>query len=240
MITPKLPESLQLCDILVDAMSVKKIKILVVDDHQLFLEGMRHLLLVLGPEVEVDLVESVEKAIQKIDQGNIYQLLIMDIELPQVDGFSFLTSLNERKVLIPSVVISASSSINDIHRVMKLGALGFIHKNTSSEAMLAAVRKVLNGEIYLPDEIWPKMKLYPAALSNNQYEQSMHHEGIGERQVEVLKLVADGLSNKQISSVLNIAESTVKYHVGILFKHFEVASRTALIRKSQTLSNTTN
>ena len=214
-------------------METNNIKILVVDDHRLFLEGMRHLLLGLGSGVELDLVENVEKAINKIEQANNYQLLIMDIALPQVDGFSFLKSLNERKVFIPTVVISATSSISDIHRVMKLGALGFIHKNTSSEEMLAAVRKVLGGEIYLPDDVWPKMKLYPTALNIEKSNNDKETEGVGERQIEVLKLVKDGLSNKNIASVLNISESTVKYHVSILFNHYAVTSRTALIKNSQ-------
>lgn len=218
-------------------MAAEKVRILVVDDHQLFLEGMRHLLLDLGPDVELDLVESVEKAIDKIDQGNHYQLLIMDIALPQVDGFSLLKSLNERKILIPTMVISASSSMADIHRVIQLGALGFIHKNTSSEEMLLAVRKVLGGEIYLSDDIWPKMKLYPSALQHTPQDQSTEREGIGERQWEVLQLVKDGLSNKQIARVLNIGESTVKYHVGVLFKHFSVVSRTALIKEVQQSEN---
>lgn len=214
-------------------MTTNKINILVVDDHRLFLEGMRHLLLGLGDGVELDLVNNVVSAIEKIDGGNNYQLLVMDIALPQVDGFSFLKSLNERKILIPTIVISASSNISDINRVMKLGALGFINKNTSSEEMLAAVRMVLKGEIYLPDDIWPKMKLYPSALKDQQSLVDTSNEGVGERQIEVLQLVVDGLSNKQIATVLNISESTVKYHVTILFKHFEVSSRTSLIKQAQ-------
>ena len=204
-----------------------------VDDHRLFLEGLRHLLLGLGSDVTLDLVETVAEAIDKIDSGNGYQLLVMDIALPHVDGFSLLKSLNERKICIPTVVISASSSLDEIHRVMKLGALGFIHKSTSSEEMLAAVSKVLGGGIYLPDDVWPKMKLYPGALETKQTINDSDTEGIGERQIEVLKLLADGLSNKQIATVLNIGESTVKYHVSILFKHYGVASRTALIKQTQ-------
>ena len=214
-------------------MIANKINILVVDDHRLFLEGMRHLLLGLGDDIELDLVDSVVKAIDKIDHGNNYQLLVMDIALPQVDGFSFLKSLNERKILIPTIVISASSNISDINRVMKLGALGFINKNTSSEEMLAAVRMVLKGEIYLSDDVWPKMKLYPSALKDQHTLEDESNEGVGERQFEVLQLVVDGLSNKQIATVLNIGESTVKYHVTILFKHFEVSSRTSLIKQAQ-------
>jgi DNA-binding NarL/FixJ family response regulator len=209
------------------------VKILVVDDHRLFLEGLRHLLLGLGSDVQLDLVESVEEAIIKIDQGNSYQLLVMDIALPKIDGFSLLKSLSERKICIPTVVISASSRLSDIRRVMNLGALGFIHKNTSSEDMLAAVRTVLKGEIHLPDDVWPKLKLYPTALDTKQEEGSAGNEAVGERQFDVLKLIKDGLSNKQISGVLNIGESTVKYHVSILFKHFEVNSRTALVKHAQ-------
>lgn len=206
-------------------------KILIVDDHRLFLEGIRHLLQDLDGNYELEMVNNVESAIKKIDQGDRFKLIILDLSLPGIDGFSFLQSLSERHIFTPSVVLSSSSNISDIKRAIQLGALGFISKTANSVEMLAAIQHVLNGRIYLPDEVWPQFDDYPT--SKNTKIDSDNESAVGERQLEVLKLIADGLSNKEISAVLNIGESTVKYHISILFKHFAVSSRTALIKKTQ-------
>ena len=208
-------------------------KILLVDDHRLFLEGLRHLLMDLDDDYELEFVNDVKSAIQKIDDGQRYCLIIVDLSLPGMDGFSFLQSLSERRVITPSVVLSSSSNISEIQRAMRLGALGFISKTASSADMLAGIAQVMLGNIYLPDDVWPLLDDYPKA-QDNQLEVDKE-VSVGERQLEVLRLLVDGLSNNAIAAVLNIGESTVKYHVSILFKHFEVSSRTALIKQTQAL-----
>ncbi|MBX2847505.1 MAG: response regulator transcription factor [Acidiferrobacterales bacterium] len=213
-------------------------KILAVDDHRLFLEGLRHLLIDLDGGYQLELVDDVESAIRHIDEGHRYSLIIVDLSLPGMDGFSLLQSLSKRRVFTPSVVLSSSSNMSDIKRAMQLGALGFISKAATSNEMLTAINQVIQGNIYLPDDVWPHMDDYPGSQQadiDNNCEQS-----VGERQLDVLNLLVDGLSNKAIATVLNIGESTVKYHVGILFKYYKVTSRTALIKKSQELGSLQN
>jgi len=212
-------------------------RILVVDDHRLFLEGLRHLLLNLDEQLEIDMVGDVRSAIEHLDAGISYRLCIVDLSLPGLDGFAFLNAVSERKILTPCMVLSSSVKLSDIKRATDLGALGFVRKDVSSEEMLAAVHRVLRGEIVLPDEIWPLLDSYPQAQNKvaNQAEAEPNESaavGIGERQLKVLALVAEGLSNKDIAAVLEIKEATVKYHVGILFKSLNVSSRTALIKRA--------
>ncbi len=227
----------------------KKTKILLVDDHRLFLEGLRHLLLDIDGGAELDMAYDVGAAIHKIDQNERFQLIIADLNMPTMDGFSFLIALNQRNIVIPTVIISSTCELSDITRAIELGALGFVHKNASSTEMLMAINHVLSGKIYLPDDVWPLLKNYPHVKRPKQdgLVETKDNE-VGSRQLEVLDLIISGLSNSQIASVLDISESTVKYHVSILFKHFGVVSRTALIKcatsnsvsideKNQTINN---
>lgn len=215
-------------------------RFLVVDDHRLFLEGMRHLLSALGDDVCVDLTNSVESALAKIDQGQRYDLLLADISLPEMDGYTFIQSLNERGVVLPIVVVSSSSDIADIRRCLKLGASGYIHKNASSHEMLSAVKQVLAGEIALPEELYSQLDIVERQNTSDQVLMPTDNPEIGDRQLEVLKLMNEGLSNKQIAVVLAISEATVKYHIGILFKHLGVKNRTSCLHKAREQKLITN
>lgn len=212
-------------------------RILILDDHRLFLEGLRHLLSDLEEHVELELVTDAKTAIARISQRQAYVLLIVDLSMPDMDGFSFLQSVLKRKMSTPILVLSSTQSIADVKRAMSLGALGFVRKTASSDEMLLAVRQVLLGNIYLPDDLWNLIDVYPAFLSGTALQATESIDSnIGARQLEVLKLIVDGLSNKNIAAVLDIREPTVKYHVSILFKHFGVKSRTALIMKTRDFS----
>lgn len=207
-------------------------RFLVVDDHRLFLEGMRHLLGQLDGDIELDLAVSVAHALQHLDGGKKYDLLLLDIELPGMNGFKLIQSLRKRNIVLPIIVVSSTTEISTVRRCMELGALGFIHKNTSSSEMVAAIEKVLAGEISLPEPFASELALVEQANEKSVLAPAKLQE-VGERQFEVLQLIDQGLSNKQISSVLAISEATVKYHIGILFKHFCVRNRTACLAKAR-------
>jgi len=208
-------------------------RFLVVDDHRLFLEGMRHLLSELGDDVSVELTDNVESGLAKIDQGNKYDLLLVDISLPEMDGYALIQSLNERGLIVPVVVVSSTSDISDIRRCLRMGASGFIHKNSSSEEMLIAVKKVLAGDIALPEDLYRQLDVVTRAKKQDQILAPSDKPEIGDRQLDVLKLMDEGLSNKQIARVLAISEATVKYHIGVLFKHLGVKNRTSCLHKAR-------
>jgi DNA-binding NarL/FixJ family response regulator len=208
--------------------------ILLVDDHRLFVEGMRYLLAMLGDDIQVQECYNAHSAITRLDRGERYALAVVDLSMPGVDGFSFLRSIRERRISCPVVIISSSTDPADIRTSLSEGALGFIPKSASKEEMLCGLRSALRGEVYLPDHLAKMIASVPkSAAQASRPSSESDVDGINQRQVEVLQLMVDGKSNKEIASVLDVSESTVKYHIGILFRVLGVRNRTACINTAQ-------
>lgn len=207
-------------------------KFLVVDDHRLFLEGMRHLLAQLGDAVSLDLSASVSDALLKIDQGNHYELLLLDIQMPEMDGFSLIESLNQRNIVVPIILVSSTTDFSKIRRGIELGASGFINKNASVDEMLESIKTVLAGGISLPEDFSDDLEVM-ARHDDKRVLAPTTNTKLGDRQREVLHLIDTGLSNKQIANVLSVSKATVKYHIRILFRYFEVRNRTACLAKAR-------
>ncbi|MGH1543767.1 MAG: response regulator [Arenicella sp.] len=206
-------------------------KILIIDDHKLFLEGVRYVLSGLDADAEVEEATNANRALQLIDRGTNYKLILVDLALPGLDGFAFLQAMRQRKCVIPIVMLSASTDVRDIHKAITYGALGYIPKSYSSNQMISALQKILAGNIYIPEQYIEKVNQLFAKggepANNNNEEQ------ISERKLEVLKLLAAGHSNKEIASVLQVTEATIKAHVSDLLRLFEVKNRTACIAEAQ-------
>ncbi|RME84935.1 MAG: DNA-binding response regulator [Caldilineae bacterium] len=206
-------------------------RILVVDDHCLFLEGMRYLLGCLGDKVEVDQCNRVSSAICRLDRGERYALMLIDLTMPDMDGFSLLQAIRERRIHCPVAVVSATSDPDTVRRAMRAGARGFIPKGTDASTMLCGLRTLLDGGEFLPEALWNLIDDQP--LHGDAPDRASGDTGIGRRQMEVLDLLNEGLSNKQIAAVLSVSEATVKYHVTLLFRALGVKSRTACVREAQ-------
>jgi DNA-binding NarL/FixJ family response regulator len=208
-------------------------RFLIVDDHRLFLEGMQHLLAKLGKDISIDTTDTVAGALHRFDQDIHYDLLLLDISLPEMGGLVLIQSLNQRGIILPIIIVSSSSDIGEIRQCLTLGASGFIHKNASSSEMLEAIKRVLAGEIALPDSLSSQLDLAIRPDNNQHVMVPAEHKEIGQRQIEVLKLIDEGLSNKQIAKVLAISEATVKYHVSVLFKQLDARNRTSCLIKAR-------
>ena len=195
-------------------------KILIIDDHALFREGLKYVLSELDDNVTV--LESAEFscAIQKIIDNPGLDLVLLDLNLPGKDGFSTLNELTIRYPVLPVVIISASNLRSDIQRTLDAGAMGYIPKESTSNAMLNALRVVLEGGIYLPPNMAQPFDQAQALAPD--YSLS----SFTSRQRQVLTLLIKGESNKQIAAELNLAEATVKMHVSAIFKILNVTNRT--------------
>lgn len=207
-------------------------RFLVVDDHRLFLEGMRHLLQNIADGITVDLSATVADALQRIDQGINYDLMLLDLQLPEMDGFTLLKSLKARSVLIPTIIVSSSTDASVIRECLAAGASGFINKNASAEEMAKAIKQVLAGEVALPEAYLSQLEL----ITRDGTKQTLvppEQPMIGERQLEVLKLIDKGLSNNQIATVMSISKATVKYHISILFRSLEARNRTTCLARAR-------
>jgi DNA-binding NarL/FixJ family response regulator len=203
------------------------VRILVVEDHALVREGLVRLLGQLAHDASVHYCADFMAAQTVLDDDAAFDLVLLDLALPGVDGFTALEILRQRFPRLPVVVLSAFDDLPTITRVMNLGASGFIPKTFSGEALLAAVRKVLQGTLFRPDGLSGTARLddalpvVPAANGAQPAEL-----GLTERQAQVLALMVRGLSNREIAARLGLSEGTVKIHATAIFKALGVASRT--------------
>jgi len=205
-------------------------QILLADDHPLFLDGMRHILSQLGERVQVHCAETGEAALRQLRGGTEFDLLLLDLGLPDPDGLGLLHILREEAIMVPVIVVSASENLHQIRAALDAGALGFIPKSHHAGQMLGAIREVLDeGEIYLPDSIRERIDQLIAS------DGMTAGQGITSRQHQVLSLLAQGLANKQIAQRLNLTEHTVKAHLGALFQVLKVSNRTECAQKARRL-----
>jgi DNA-binding NarL/FixJ family response regulator len=202
------------------------LKLLVVEDHALVREGLVRLLGQLEESVTVLESADFESALNLLDNDGEFDLVLLDLALPGIDGFAGLDILRRRYPAMPVAVVSAFDDTPTITRVLNLGASGFIPKAFSGEALLSAIREVLAGNIFRPtgqqgarlDDATP---VPPSRISVRPDE-----VGLTERQAQVLALMVRGLSNRDIADQLDLSEGTVKIHATAVFKALGVSSRT--------------
>ena len=178
-------------------------KILVVDDHPLIREALRDVLKKVEGDATVLEASSCSQAMQVIAEHPDLELILLDLNLPDRDGFSVLTELGERKPPIPVVVLSAQQDRDSIERALDLGALGFITKSGQLEVMVKALEIVFAGSVYITPEIrardqplarQPDAK-QPAA---NLPSVSPADLGLTDRQVEVLSLMMQEIGRAHV------------------------------------------
>jgi len=199
-------------------------KILIIDDHLLFGDGLKLLLSQLG-DVHITVGDNVQAILGDIHNLKKNTLIVMDLHMPGMDGFSFLRAVRKQKLELDEVVVSGTENQSEIELAIRLGAKGYIPKDSNTADMLMGIETVLNGSRYLPDH-WEAQINW---LEQDEPESQIGRGKIGPRQIEVLGMMRDGLRNKQIGLVLGISESAVKSHVEILFKELHVVNRTACV-----------
>ncbi|WP_101674939.1 response regulator [Alloalcanivorax mobilis] len=208
--------------------------VLVVDDHQLFLDGIRHLLMRLEQTVRITEATQADAAMRALEAGAEFDLVLIDLCMPGMDGLAVLRGINERKLRLPVVVVSGEQDPYRIRAVLDQGALGFIPKSVGGEEMLAALRSVLDGDIYLPPRLEQQIsRLGTRRPPDEAFDNPALREcGITKRQYQVLTLMAEGYSNKQIADTLFLTEHTVKSHVASLFAILMASNRTGCVQNA--------
>jgi DNA-binding NarL/FixJ family response regulator len=189
-------------------------KILVCDDHALFREGLELILGQLDPAAELDSVGDAETALARVARGDGPDLVLLDLQLPGMGGLAALEALRRDRPDVPVVVLSASESPSHARAALELGASGFIPKSARGSVLLSALRLVLSGGVYVPP------------LVMDGVTDPTKAPALTERQLEVLRLLARGLTNREIADVLKISEGTVKSHVKHLYEALDVTNRT--------------
>lgn len=197
------------------------VKILHVDDHGLFRDGLKLLLADFADELRFTQAANTEQALQTLVEQR-FNLILLDLGLPDARGLSTLDALLERCQGTPIIVVSAEEDPKIVREAVEHGAKAFIPKSFSQDVMTAILRLVLAGGTYLP----PQMLLnVPQSVSDQHFENSVL-AGLTDRQVDILRQVIAGKPNKIIARELNIAEATVKAHLAVAFRALGVKNRT--------------
>lgn len=199
------------------------VRLLVVEDHALVREGLVQTLRQLEAGVEVCDVADATSAIEMLDAGRGFDMMLLDLGLPGVDGMTCLSMLRKRFPQLPVVILSGYDDAHTVSRALKAGAAGFVPKTYSSDRLLAALRQVRSGRVYTPEASAPG-EIAPREPLGGYADPADF--GLTARQAEVLGLMARGKSNRQIAELLGLSEGTVKIHLTAIFKVLNVSSRT--------------
>lgn len=207
-------------------------RVLIADDHPLFRDGLRILLQQLGDPVTVIEAGTLADALH-LAQGNAttLDLVLADLRMPGASGFDGIKALRAAVPNAPLVVISGYETKRNAEQALEAGAAGFIPKSTSSNVTLNALKLVMLGEVYVPPSLiyGPQTEDPEAEIGGPAPAPAVDLSKLApltQRQLDVLALIGQGKSNKDIADKLGISEGTVKVHVGAILKVLGATNRT--------------
>ena len=223
-------------------------KVLLIDDHPLILAALQTVIQGLGDDVTVIGADSARAARHALKKDAGFDLVLLDLQLGDADGFDVLSEFRAAYPALPVVVVSASDRASDVIRSIDLGAMGFVPKRSSNELLFEALRQVMSGGIYVPPmtlgaeraaapprssgdtvpSFMPRVGS-TAAQGDFQTQPSLASLGLTPRQTEVLALLLQGQPNKLIARELKLSVETVKDHVAAVLRALNVSSRTQAV-----------
>lgn len=213
-------------------------KVLLVDDHPLILSALQTVIEGLGDNVKVVGAGSARAALSQLQAQPDFDLVLLDLQLGDANGFDVLAELRETYPALPVVVVSASDRASDVIRSIDMGAMGFVPKRASNETLTEALRLVMSGGIYVPPmtlgtepraaEGKPAAEAIPP-IESYQTVPTLEALGLTARQHDVLLLLLQGKPNKHIARELNLSVETIKDHVAAVLRALGVNSRTQAV-----------
>ena len=201
-------------------------KILHADDHPMFREGLRFFLQLLGTQVTVLEAGNLRAALDKLALEWPVDLLLLDLQMPGMGEIEGFLAIRRAYPALPVVIVSGVNDPQIIRTLLDGGARGYIPKFTGSEQLMDALRRVLNGEVYVPDAVF----LPPSQVAGNS-----ESTPLTSRQLQILPLLAEGMPNKRIADVLGLTEGTVKQHLKDLFRRLNANNRTKAVGEARRL-----
>ncbi len=198
--------------------------IAIVDDHPLFRDALRQSLKSALGSLETRVAGSLNELNALLNENDDIDLVLLDLNMPGVQGFSGLLYLRAQYPHLPVAIVSASEEPATIRRAIDFGASGFVPKSQPVEHIRAAVQAVLDGDIWTP----PDIDISDVAASADE-DVIARLAKLTPQQVRVLMMLADGLLNKQIAYELGVSEATIKAHVSAILQKLGVDSRTQAV-----------
>lgn len=198
-------------------------RLMVVDDHSIVRDGLAALLEQVSPDNEVFQARDADEGMKLLDSHDNFDVVILDLVMPGKDGFEAISAFGRKRPDLPVIVLSASEDPDDVRKALANGALGYVPKSASQHVLLAAIRLVMNGDLYVPPLVLAAEKTaHNDAIGTAQIKQD---QLLTPRQIEVLQLLCEGGSNKVIAAKLVLSEKTVKAHITQIYKALNVVNR---------------
>jgi len=197
--------------------------IAIVDDHPLFRDALRQTLAAHFEDLQLSEAGSLEELTRLLSRGDI-DLVLLDLSMPGVQGFSGLIYLRSASPETPVVVVSANENPSTMRRCLDFGASGYIPKSLPVARIKEALAAILNGDVWVPPDFMPD--------SSDQADTAALVERLSTltpQQVRVLMMLGEGLLNKQIAYQLGVSEATIKAHVSAILQKLRVESRTQAV-----------
>jgi two-component system, NarL family, response regulator DegU len=197
------------------------IKVVITDDHRMIREGLKQLLELEG---DISIVGEAGDGIECIEELAIKKpdVLLLDINMPRMDGLKVLQKLKEMKSNVKVLILTIHNEIEYLLKAVDIGVNGYVLKDSESDLLRKAIFAIYNGEIFIQPNMVP---LLNDKLENRETETTTESL-LTKREMEVLKLITEGLFNKEIAYNLSISEKTVKNHVSNIFRKISVSDRT--------------
>lgn len=178
------------------------------------------------PSVQVETAVSATTGMEKASASD-FDLVLLDLGLPDTEGYAAIIEFHRRFPSLPVVIISAKERAEDIQRAMDVGALGYIPKSLPMHELVSAIQKVLRGEAFMPNQK-PNIHRHDTR-SKVPIPEFITSESLSLRQVEVLSLLCHGKTNRQIAQDLELSEKTVKSYITSIFRSLQVVNRTQAV-----------
>ncbi|MBQ9235628.1 MAG: response regulator transcription factor [Alphaproteobacteria bacterium] len=210
-------------------------KILIADDHELFLKGLEMILGDYNPEAEITTAKSYTDIFNCIAQRKDFDLVLTDLAMPGAHWLEAIQQIHRDLPETPIIILSAVFDREIVQKTLDIGAAGYIPKTSSRDVITSAVNLVLSGGVYIPAELLYNSEQSELDILKSVEKISASQDAkakvkiLSPRQIDVLKLIAKGRSNKQIAYDLGLSEGTVKLHVTAILKLLNVYNRTGAV-----------
>jgi len=198
--------------------------LVIADDHPLFRDALRQAVAGVVASAKIDEAGSFEELTALLDQDSEVDLVLLDLSMPGISGFSGLIYLRAQFPAIPVVIVSASDDGGTIRQSLDFGASGFIPKRFGVDTLRDAITKVLGGDVWVPADTDLSSATDPELVRLRDRLVTLTPQ-----QVRVLMMLSEGLLNKQIAYELGVSEATIKAHVSAILQKLGVESRTQAV-----------
>ena len=208
---------------------MKRIKVLIVDDHPIFLEGLKTVLSLRDPEIEI--VGTALEGHEALERDEELQpdVVLADIKMPVMDGVTLAGRLLERRTSVKIIMLTTFDDRDLIQDALDAGAKGYMLKGSKPETVIHAIKYVNEGNVILSGDLAAKLSSTERVSDSHQTSHQAIIKELSARELQILRLVANGMSNPEIARRLGITEKTVRNYVSHIYEILDVHTRTKAV-----------